>query len=242
MSEGNNGLASLSLLVPAPAPTYVPVAGGSGLFPVRRIYCVGRNYAAHVREMGGNEREPPFFFQKPTDAIVQSGASVEYPSMTNSFQHEVELVMAIGAAGKDIAVADAKKLILGYAVGVDLTRRDLQLEARKSGRPWESGKSFDASAPISPIVRREAATLQASSSISLQVNGATKQEGTLSEMIWNCDEIVSQLSSLYALQPGDLVFTGTPAGVGDLSPGDSVVASVEGVGRLAFTIAPRSAR
>lgn len=242
MPEAMNPPASPRLVFPAPAATYVPVAGSGELFPVRRIYCVGRNYAAHVREMGGNEREPPFFFQKPTDSIVQSGAAVEYPSATESFQHEVELVLAIGAAGKDISVGDAKRFVLGHAVGVDLTRRDLQLEARKAGRPWESGKSFDASAPISSIVRQGNAPLDPSSSISLQVNGVTKQKGLLSEMIWNCDEIVSKLSALYALKPGDLIFTGTPAGVGDLNPGDGVEAIVDGVGRLTFTVAPRSSK
>lgn len=240
MLEATNSSGSRKLAFPTPAATYVPIARSGELFPVRRIYCVGRNYSAHVREMGGNEREPPFFFQKPTDAIVQSGAAVEYPSMTSSFQHEVELVLAIGAAGKDIAVEDAKKFVLGYAVGIDLTRRDLQLEARESGRPWESGKSFDASAPISAIVRQQDAPLQNSFSISLQVNGVTKQKGTLAEMIWSCDEVVSRLSSLYALAPGDLIFTGTPAGVGDLNPGDRVEADVEGVGRLDFTVAARS--
>ena len=239
MVEVTNSSGSRRLAFPAPVAMYVPIARSGELFPVRRIYCVGRNYAAHVREMGGNEREPPFFFQKPTDAIVQSGAAVEYPSMTSSFQHEVELVLAIGAAGKDIAVEDAKRFVLGYAVGVDLTRRDLQLEARKSGRPWESGKSFDASAPISAIVRQQDAPLQNSFTISLQVNGVTKQQGTLAEMIWSCDEVVSRLSSLYALAPGDLIFTGTPAGVGDLNPGDRVEADVEGVGRLDFTVAAR---
>lgn len=240
MSEGIGPAASLRLVFPAPAAAYVPVASSSELFPVRRIYCVGRNYAAHVREMGGNEREPPFFFQKPTDAIVHSGTSVEYPSATNSFQYEVELVLAIGAPGNHIAVADSRRLVFGYAVGVDLTRRDLQLEARKAGRPWESGKSFDASAPISSIVRQGEAHLHVSSSISLQVNGVTRQQGVLSDMIWSCDEIISRLSALYALKAGDLIFTGTPAGVGDLNPGDSVEATVEGVGRVAFTVAPPS--
>ena len=240
MVEGAGSTESLSLAFPAPAPTYVPIAGGRALFPVHRIYCVGRNYAAHVREMGGNEREPPFFFQKPTDAIVSSGASVEYPPATNSLQHEVELVLAIGAPGSDVTVADARRLVFGYAAGVDLTRRDLQLEARKAGRPWESGKAFDASAPISSIVRHGDALLHDSPSISLQVNAVTKQKGVLAEMIWSCDEVISRLSSLYTLQPGDLIFTGTPAGVGDLNPGDRVDAAVEGVGRVTFTVAPRS--
>lgn len=234
-----NGSAPLRLAFPTAA-TYVPIVDSGELFPVRRVYCVGRNYLAHVREMGGNEREPPFFFQKPTDAIVQSGATLEYPPATKSFQHEVELVLAIGAAGKDIAVAEAKQYVFGYAVGIDLTRRDLQLEARNSGRPWESGKSFDASAPVSPIVRQRDATLQASSSIALRVNGVTQQQGVLSQLIWSCDEIISRLSCLYALRPGDLIFTGTPAGVGDLNPGDSVEALVEGVGRVVLSVAPRA--
>lgn len=240
MAEEPSKHESLNLVFAAPAGTYVPVAGSGEFFPVRRIYCVGRNYAAHVREMGGNEREPPFFFQKPTDAIVRSGAAIEYPTATSSFQHEVELVVAIGASGQDIDVASAKKLVLGYAVGVDLTRRDLQLDARKNGRPWESGKSFDASAPIGAIVRKASAPLNPAANIALQVNGVTKQKGVLSEMIWNCDEIISRLSVLYALKPGDLIFTGTPAGVGDLNPGDRVEATVEGVGSVAFAIAARS--
>jgi fumarylpyruvate hydrolase len=240
MAEGTNASASLKLTFPASAAPCVPVVGSGELFPVRRIYCVGRNYAAHVREMGGNEREPPFFFQKPTDAIVRPGAAIEYPSMTKSFQHEIELVLAIGAAGRDIAVEDARKFVFGYAVGVDLTRRDLQLEARNSGKPWESGKSFDASAPVSPIMPQQRVQLGGSSSISLTVNGITKQKAVLADMIWSCEEIVSQLSLLYALKPGDLIFTGTPAGVGDLNPGDRVEGIVEGVGQLVFAIAPRA--
>ena len=237
MREGTVRSISPRLAFPAPPASYVPILGSDELFPVRRIYCVGRNYAAHVREMGGNEREPPFFFQKPTDAIAQSGASIEYPPATHSFQHEVELVLAIGTAGKNISVSDARGHIFGYAVGVDLTRRDLQLEARKSGRPWESGKSFDASAPISPLKLQRDVSIQPSFAISLQVNGVTKQKGELSELVWNCEEVISRLSSLYTLCAGDLIFTGTPAGVGDLHPGDRVEAAVEGVGHLTFSIA-----
>jgi fumarylpyruvate hydrolase len=227
------------LVFPAPPVTCVPVANGNEFFPVRRIYCVGRNYAAHVREMGGNEREPPFFFQKPTDAIVPSGSVIEYPTATNSFQFEVELVAAIGMAGADIRTEHARSHVFGYAVGVDLTRRDLQLRARDTGRPWESGKSFDRSAPVGSVIRTGRAPLPSDARISLGVNGVVKQQAVLGDMIWSCDEIISRLSSLYALEPGDLIFTGTPAGVADLSPGDSVEGMVEGVGTVSFLIAPQ---
>ena len=223
-------------LVFAPSISLVPVKNSEQLFPVRRIYCVGRNYAAHVREMGANEREPPFFFQKPTDAIVLSGASIPYPPETKSFQHEIELVLAIGASGKNIAVQDAERYIFGIAVGVDLTRRDLQLKARDSGRPWESGKAFDQSAPISAIVRMRADTVPSAAGISLRVNGDTKQKAVIGDLIWSCHEIISRLSALYSLEPGDMIFTGTPAGVGDLNPGDHVEGSVEGIGTLRFSI------
>jgi fumarylpyruvate hydrolase len=214
---------------------------GGGYFPVRRIYCVGRNYAAHIREMGGNEREPPFFFQKPTDAIVANGADVPYPSATDDFQHEIELVLAIGGRGRGVSVADARKLVYGLAVGVDLTRRDLQLKARDTGRPWEPGKSFDASAPITPIQPLIGPSLLGQGRIWLTVNGVTKQDGKLEEMIWKCDEIISHLSMQYELMPGDLIFTGTPAGVGKLVAGDHVEGCVEGVAKLNFRVVPGSA-
>jgi fumarylpyruvate hydrolase len=229
---------SRPLVFSAPAIACVPVVNDRLFFPVRRIYCVGRNYAAHVREMGGNEREPPFFFQKPTDAIVPSGSVIEYPLATHSFQHEVELVIAIGAAGACIPTEEAHSHVFGFAVGVDLTRRDLQREARDAGRPWECGKSFDQSAPISSVVRAGPAPLPSQAGISLRVNGVVRQQAILGDMIWNCDEIVSRLSLLYALEPGDLIFTGTPAGVADLNPGDRVEGSIEGVGELTFRVAP----
>jgi fumarylpyruvate hydrolase len=229
-----------ALVFQAPPLTRVPVVNDQKFFPVRRIYCVGRNYAAHVQEMGGNEREPPFFFQKPTDAIALSGSVIEYPPGTNSFQHEVELVIAIDAAGARIRTENAHSHVFGFAVGIDLTRRDLQREARDTGRPWECGKSFDSSAPISAIVRSGSVPLSSAANISLRVNGVVKQQGFLRDMIWNCDEIVSRLSMLYALQPGDLIFTGTPAGVADLHPGDRVEGLIEDVGQVTFLIAPQS--
>jgi fumarylpyruvate hydrolase len=229
---------SRPMVFPAPPVAYVPVVNDPEFFPVRRIYCVGRNYEAHVREMGGNEREPPFFFQKPTDAIVPSGSVIEYPLATHSFQHEVELVIAIGAAGACIRTEQAHSHVFGFAVGVDLTRRDLQREARDMGRPWECGKSFDKSAPISAIVRAGPAPLPSQAGISLRVNGIDRQQAVLGDMTWNCDEIVARLSSHYTLKPGDLIFTGTPAGVADLSPGDCVEAFIEGVGELTFRVAP----
>lgn len=232
----SNTSTSEQLVVPAPRPVHIPVSGSDARFPVRRIYCVGRNYVAHIREMQGNEREPPFFFQKPTDAIVASGSTIPYPSSTTDFQHEIELVLAIGRAGANIGVADAHQHVFGLAVGIDLTRRDLQLKARDSGRPWESGKAFDQSAPISAIHRLSHAGLPRSGAITLTVNGQIKQQGDISEMIWACDEIVSQLSSLYRLEPGDVIYTGTPAGVGKMARGDIVEGRIEGVDTVKLTI------
>jgi fumarylpyruvate hydrolase len=230
--------ASVDYAVPPPAPVLVPVAGSRAVFPVRRVYCVGRNYAAHIREMGGDERAPPFFFQKPADSIVLNGAPAPYPSQTDDFQYEIELVLAIGKAGRDIAVADARDHVFGLAVGIDLTRRDLQTQARNVGRPWEAGKSFDASAPITDIHPLGDAALPVAGGIGLSVNGEQKQAGDLGELIWSCEEIVSHLSKLFEIQPGDLIYTGTPAGVGKLVPGDVVRGWVEGVDVLDLTIAP----
>lgn len=203
----------------AVAPT-LAVMGDERRFPVRRIYCVGRNYLDHIREMGGDEREPPFFFQKPADAIVHDGQTVPYPSLTADFQFEAELVLAIGEGGSDIAEADAARHIFGFAAGIDLTRRDLQVAARKAGRPWEIGKSFDHSAPCGAIVQCSAAPLPFAGEIELTVNGQTKQRADLGQMIWNSHEVVSRLSQQYRLAPGDLIYTGTPAGVGAVVPGD----------------------
>jgi fumarylpyruvate hydrolase len=219
-----------------PGRVLLPVANSKRVFPVRRIYCVGRNFAAHTREMGGDTREPPFFFQKPTDAVVMSGSRIPYPRRTADFQHEIELVLAIARGGADIAPAGASSRVFGLCVGIDLTRRDLQVRARESGRPWELGKAFDQSAPLSAVHPLSNEALPKSGRISLSVNGVLKQNGDLSEMIWSCEEIVAQLSTLFELRPGDLIFTGTPAGVGKLVPGDRVEGFVEGVDMIAITI------
>lgn len=222
--------------IPAPGQVTVPIIDSDAKFPVRRIYCVGRNYAAHVREMGGDERDPPFFFQKPTDAIVHSGSVVPYPPLTEDFQHEIEFVLAIGKGGRNIAVKDSPGHVFGTAVGIDFTRRDVQVAARKSGRPWEIGKAFDHSAPITAITPFAGDSLPASGPIRLTVNGEIKQQGDLSELIWSCAEVVSILSTQYELVPGDLIYTGTPAGVGPVNPGDKLVGYVEGLPDIEITV------
>jgi len=226
-----------SFVFSPPAPVAVPVQGG-GLFPVRRIYCVGRNYAEHAREMGHDpDREPPFFFGKPADAIVTGGGEVPYPSLTQNLHHEIELVVAIGAAGSDITVEAAPGHIFGYAVGLDLTRRDLQQEARKAGRPWDMGKGFDHSAPIGEIAPVAAAGHPETAWIELRVNGETRQAADIADMTWSVPEIVAELSRFIALQPGDLIFTGTPAGVSAIVRGDLLEGSVAGVGTVSVRIA-----
>jgi fumarylpyruvate hydrolase len=217
--------------LPRPA---VPVEGEGGLFPVRRIYCVGRNYQAHRAEMGNDDRDPPFFFAKPTDAVVPPGGAVPYPSQTSNLHHEVELVAAIGVAGANVPVERALELVFGYAVGVDLTRRDLQAAATAKRQPWESSKGFDASAPISALKRWSGPA--PSGRIRLTVNGETRQDASLGDMIWNVPEIISEASKLWRLEPGDLIFTGTPEGVGPLVRGDRVACEVDGVASLAFEI------
>lgn len=217
---------------PADIPS-VAIEGRAERFPVHRIYCVGRNYAKHAREMGKDpDRDPPFFFSKPADAVIPSGTDVPYPPQTENFHHEIELVVAIGTAGRDIPEDAVHDHIYGYAVGNDLTRRDLQLEARDKGRPWDTGKAFDFSAPITPI--RPAADIghPESGRIWISVNGEVKQDGDLEELIWDVKEVVSILSGLFSLKPGDLIYTGTPAGVGPVSRGDELVGGVDGVGEL----------
>ncbi|WP_181702030.1 fumarylacetoacetate hydrolase family protein [Chthonobacter albigriseus] len=217
-------------VVPAPAIPEVPVEGG-GAFPVRRIFCVGRNYAEHAREMGADPtREAPFFFTKPADAIVTGEADTPYPSATEDLHHEMELVVAIGRGGTDIAEGDALGHVYGYAAGLDLTRRDLQAAAKKAGRPWDMAKGFDASAPIGAIVPAAKIGHPAAGLIELSVNGTVRQSSDIANMIWSVPETIAYLSGLVALQPGDLIFTGTPEGVAALKRGDLVEGRIAGVG------------
>ena len=230
----------MSLVFTPPAPVVVPVVGG-GSYPVHRIYCVGRNYAEHAVEMGFTGREPPFFFMKPADAIVAvpegSTGEMSYPTLTNNLHHEIELVVAIGKGGSHIAAADAPAHIWGYAVGLDMTRRDLQGEMKKQGRPWCIGKAFDQSAPIGPIVPKAQTGELLSGAITLAVNGTIRQRGDLKELIWSVNETIEQLSAAWALQPGDLIFTGTPAGVGAVQRGDVMEGAVAGLGSLKVAVA-----
>jgi len=227
----------MTYVIPAPAQTSVEVAGSSERFPVHRIYCVGRNYAAHAREMGMDpEREPPFFFSKPADAIVPNGAPVPYPPRTGNLHHEIELVVAIGVGGRDIPLADALAHVFGYAVGNDLTRRDLQFAAREKGQPWDVSKGFDRSAPVTAIRRAAEVGHLERGRIWIEVNGERRQQADLSEMIWSVPEIVAELSTLFDLVPGDLIFTGTPAGVGPVQRGDSLVGGIDGLETLRTTI------
>lgn len=219
-------------VVPAPALVTVPVAGG-GLFPVRRIFCVGRNYAEHAREMGGDPtREEPFFFTKPADAVVTGGADAPYPPATQDLHHEMELVVAIGAGGRDIAEAEALAHVFGYAAGLDMTRRDLQAAAKKAGRPWDMAKGFDHSAPIGEIAPAVSIGHPAAGLIELRVNGVVRQSSDLAKMIWSIPETIAYLSRLVTLAPGDLIFTGTPEGVAATVRGDVLEGSVAGVGAV----------
>jgi fumarylpyruvate hydrolase len=221
----------------APEVHVLPVVGSQEVFAVRRIYCVGRNYVDHIREMKeADERDPPFFFQKPADALVQNGAAIAYPMLTDDFHHEIELVVALGSGGRAVPVESANRLILGYAVGLDMTRRDRQREAGKRGLPWEIGKSFDESAPCGAIHPVSTVGHPDKGAITLSVNGMERQRGDLSQLIWNVSEIVSNLSHHYALKAGDLIFTGTPAGVGPVKPGDCLEGAIAGLGTLNITI------
>ena len=216
----------------------LPVHGSTARFPVRRIYCIGRNYLAHIREMGeADERDPPIFFQKPGDALVPPGGDVPYPSATSDYQYEAELVVAIGLAGDHIAVADALQHVYGYAVGLDMTRRDIQRAAAKDGHPWENGKSFDHSAPCSEVVAVAQCGHPSQGALTLAVNGQPRQRADLAQLIWSVPEIIANLSRLYRLMPGDLIFSGTPDGVGPVVPGDEIVARVDGVAELRVRIA-----
>jgi fumarylpyruvate hydrolase len=215
----------------------VEIAGRAERFPVHRIYCVGRNYAAHAREMGKDpDREPPFFFTKPPDAIVANHATIPYPARTANFHHEIELVVALGAGGRDVPAGRALEMVFGYAVGNDLTRRDLQFEARDKGRPWDTGKAFDRSAALTAIRPVANGGHVAKGRIWCAVNGEIRQQGDVSDLIWSVPELIAELSALFELEPGDLIFSGTPAGVGPLRPGDRVEGAVEGLERLVTTI------
>ena len=218
----------------------LPVVGQAARFPVHRIYCVGRNYEEHAKEMGFTGREPPFFFMKPADAVVVVDAgttgTMAYPTLTKNLHHEIELVAAIGTGGKNIPAADAMKHIFGYAVGLDMTRRDLQGDMKKQGRPWDIGKSFEQSAPIGPVVPAAQASDIEHAEISLQVNGQDRQRSNVSKLIWNMAETIEQLSATWELQPGDLIFTGTPEGVAAVVSGDTLVGSVTGLPTLTVKI------
>ncbi len=221
----------------APVPS-VAVAGTDARFPVRRIFCVGRNYAAHAREMGSDpDREPPFFFGKPADAVIDDGATIAYPPETSNFHYEIELVVAIGTGGRDIAADAALGHVFGYAVGIDLTRRDLQQEAREAGRPWDWAKGFDNSAPCAPIRRVAEVGHPARGRIWLAVNGVVKQDADLGELIWQVPEVIAIVSRSMLLCPGDLIYTGTPAGVGPVVAGDVMTGGIEGIGDIRISVA-----
>jgi fumarylpyruvate hydrolase len=215
-----------------PVPS-LPVEGTDSRFPVGRIYCVGRNYAEHAREMGHDpDREPPFFFMKAANSIVASGSAIAYPVKTKDVHHEIEMVVAIGKGGKDIPVERALEHVFGYGVGLDMTRRDIQGEAKKMGRPWEMGKSFDESAPTTALKPASKIGHPTKGAIWLKVNGQVKQQGDINQMIWSVPEQIAYLSGLVTLQPGDLIFSGTPAGVGPVVAGDKLEGHVDGVGDL----------
>jgi fumarylpyruvate hydrolase len=231
----------MSFVFPPSPPVSVPVLGKTERFPVHRIYCVGRNYEEHAKEMGFTGREPPFFFLKPTDSLVvvdagQTG-SMPYPSLTQNLHHEIELVVAIGKGGRNISAADSIKHIYGYAVGLDMTRRDLQNEMKKQGRPWCIGKAFDHSGPIGPITPIANAGDVNNAEISLQVNGADRQRSNVAKLIWNVAETIEHLSAAWELQAGDLIYTGTPEGVAAVVKGDVLVGSVAGLTPLTVNIA-----
>ena len=219
-----------------PAPVALPVVGQQANFPARRVYCVGRNYAEHAREMGFTGREPPFFFLKPADAIVRVGdgatGEMPYPPLTQNLHHEIELVVAIGKGGKNVAAADAMGHIFGYAVGLDMTRRDLQLAQRDAGRPWDIGKGFDHSAPMGPITPAAQAPGIESAAIWVKVNDRVRQQSRVSSLIWRIAEIIEHISAAWELRPGDLIMTGTPEGVGPVAQGDLMVGGIDGLGEL----------
>jgi fumarylpyruvate hydrolase len=222
----------------APVPPVLATTTTGGQFPVRRLFCIGQNYAAHAAEMGASpDRKPPFFFTAWAETVVPDGSVIAYPPMTADYHHEVELVVAISGSGRDVAPADAPGLIYGYAVGLDMTRRDLQAAAKAAGRPWDTAKNVEASKPLGPI--HPAAGFDPSTgSIGLSVNGQPRQSGDLSDMIWSVPDVIAHVSKFYRLEPGDLIYTGTPAGVGPVVPGDTIVAAIAGLPPLTVTIGP----
>ena len=225
-------------VIPAPPQPALSVAGSAEMFPVRRIWCVGRNYEEHIKEMGHDVRDPPFFFAKPSDAVVADGATIPYPSLTKDCHHEVELVVALKSGGRNIKADKALDHVWGYGVGIDLTRRDLQIASRKKERPWEVGKAFDNSAPCGPLVPAAKVKDPNKGRIVLKNNGTIKQDGDLSQMIWNVQEIIEKLSEMVELAAGDIIMTGTPSGVAACVAGDKLECEVEGIGKLMVTIGP----
>ena len=227
----------MSKVIPNVTQPTVAIAGSSSVFPVRRIYLVGRNYAEHAREMGHDpNREKPFFFQKPPDAVLPSGSEFSYPPVSSNVHHEIEMVVALASGGSDIDADSALDHVYGYAAGIDITRRDLQQSMKKQGRPWEAGKSFDDSAPISPIVPSDSIGHPSEGRVWLKVNNEIRQQGDLNQLIWSVPEIICELSKLFRLAGGDLIFTGTPAGVGPFDRGDRITGGIEGVAEVAISV------
>ena len=225
-------------VIPQPPQPAIAVAGSDEKFPVKRIWCVGRNYEEHIKEMGHDVRDPPFFFAKPADALVDDGKTIPYPSLTKDYQHEIELVVAMKSGGRNIKAADALNHVWGYCVGLDMTRRDLQIASRKKERPWEVGKAFDNSAPCGPLVPAAKVKDPNKGHIALKVNGTVKQEGDLAQMIWNVQEVIEKLSEMVELGAGDIIMTGTPAGVAAVVAGDKIECEIEGIGKLTASIGP----
>jgi fumarylpyruvate hydrolase len=225
-------------VIPQPPQPVIVVTGTDRFFPVRRIWCVGRNYVEHIREMGQDERAPPFYFAKPADAVVPDGSTVAYPPLTKDLHHEVELVVALKSGGRNIKLERALDTIYGYGVGIDLTRRDLQIASRDLKRPWEVGKAFDASAPCGPLRPASEIGHPKKGRITLKANGQIRQDGDLEQMIWNVPEVISNLSEQVELAAGDIIMTGTPAGVAATVPGDKLECEIEGVGKLTITMGP----
>lgn len=237
----------MEYVFPAPTPPSLAIRGSSTRFPIHRIYCIGRNYEAHVREMGHDpQRSPPVFFCKPADAVLEPDASgvirFPYPGATVNLHYEAELVVAIDKGGRDIAAADARSHVFGYAVGLDMTRRDLQQAAAKAGQPWETGKSFDFSAPLGAVVPAKESGHPCAGEVSLTVNDQVRQRADLRQLIWGVEDIIAELSRLFELQPGDLIFTGTPEGVGEVRPGDRMVCRIEDLGQITVTVEGGSQR